>query len=266
MVSVSSRKGTLLARKFDKPAVLFCATQRSGSTMVTDDFQNLTGRSSTETEGFYHLVLAPKAPGMTWDKAMGILEAHRRDEAVFFDRVMFHYLVQLSQMIDQGRHDPMCTPFAEYFAGATWVHIQRADVFQQVVSKYLADALNVWVSTDAKSREFNAGVEFDLDKARMYLRALLREDRQWHSFFAKHGIKPVQIYYEDAVSNFPGYMTPLLSRLGLKADLSAPPRPRMEKLGNARNLVLAEVLRDMTLRDLATNTFEMRDFFRNRFV
>ena len=228
--------------------------------MVTDDFQNLTGRSPSQTEGFYHLVLAPAAgemaPEMTWDKAMATLEAYRQGEAVFFDRVMFHYLAQLSKMIDPDRHDPMCTPFAGYFAGATWVHIQRANIFEQVVSKYLAEALNVWVKSDAKSRDFNAEVAFDLEKARMYLRSLLAEDRQWQRFFTRHGITPIQIYYEDAVSNFPGYMAPLLASLGLKADLSASPKRRMEKLGNARNLVLAEVLRDMTLRDLAGTAFD----------
>jgi hypothetical protein len=85
--------------------------------MVADDFQNLTGRSQTESEGFYHLVLAPDAPDMTWDKAMATLEAHRQGEAIFFDRVMFHYLPQLSRMIDPARHDPLCTPFAAYFLG-----------------------------------------------------------------------------------------------------------------------------------------------------
>jgi LPS sulfotransferase NodH len=236
--------------------------------MVVDDFQNLTGRTLTQTEGFYHLILAPqvKDKDMTWDRAIARLEAHRQGEVVFFDKVMFHYLWRLSQMIDPARHNPMCTPFAEYFAGATWVHIQRANVFEQVVSKYLADELNVWDSKDAKSRDFNTGVEFDMDKARMYLRALLRENRNWQSFFTKHGIKPIQFYYEDAVSNYPGYLTPLMTRLGLTPDPDAALQRRMEKLGNARNRVLAEVLQNMTLRDLATNSFEMREFFRDRFA
>jgi LPS sulfotransferase NodH len=134
-------------------------------------------------------------------------------------------------------------------------------VFEQVVSLYLAKTLNVWNSRDAKSRDFNAEVAFDLNRARVYLRALLHEDGQWQKFFATHGIKPVQIYYEDAASNFPGYMAPLLGRLGLgrlgsKVEPSAPTQRRMEKVGNARNLVLAEVLRNMTLRDLACNAFE----------
>lgn len=232
--------------------------------MVTDDFQNLTGRSPTQTEGFYHLVLAPHGadqpsslpPDLPWDQAMAILEAYRHGEAVFFDRVMFHYLWQLSRMIDPARHDPMCTPFATYFADATWVHIRRANVLEQVVSKYLADALNVWVKSDARTPDFNAEVAFDLEKARMYLRALLAEDRQWQRFFARHGITPVQIYYEDAASNFPGYLAPLLTSLGLKTGSTPAATRRMEKLGNARNLVLAQVLRDMTLRDLASADFD----------
>jgi len=238
--------------------------------MVVDDFQNLTGRRMSQHEAFYNLVVAQKTiemtQSMTWDRAIALVEAHRKDEAVFFDKLMFHQLPALSRMIDPARHNPMCTPFAEYFSGATWVHIQRANVFEQTVSKYLAETLNVWSFQDAKGRDFNANMAFDLDKARAYMRSLLRQARQWQSFFTEHGIKPIQIYYEDAATNFPGYIAPLLARLGIVVDLQAAPQRRLKKVGNARNLVLAEVLRDMTLRDLATNAFEMRDFFHDRFV
>ena len=139
-------------------------------------------------------------------------------------------------------------------------------MFEQVISKCLADTLNVWDSRGVKSPDFNAEVEFDLDKARTHLRALLCENRQWHGFFAKNGIKPVQIYYEDAVSNYPGYLAPLLRKAGIEAECAASPRCRMQKLGNARNRVLAEVLRDMTLRDLTLNAIEMREFYRENLV
>lgn len=252
---------------FDRPAVIFCATQRCGSIMVVDDFQNLTGRPLTpQTEGFYRFVLAPKDPAMTWDRAMETLTAHRAGEAVFFDKVMYHYLPQLSRMIDPKGHDAVCTPFARYFAGAVWVHIRRADVFAQVVSKYFAETLNIWEAGQSPGPDFNAREPFEIEKAKVHLKGFLWEDRQWQIFFARHRIKPVEIYYEDAVESYPFHLAPVFDALGMTVDLAAPPPRRMAKLGNARNRVLATMMRDAVLRDLISNSFEMREFFQNRFL
>ena len=77
--------------------------------------------------------------GDDWDEAVARVEKHRENEVVFFDKVMFHQLPQLSRMIDEERHSPMCHPFYDYFEGATWVYIRRSNVFEQVVSKYIAE-------------------------------------------------------------------------------------------------------------------------------
>ncbi|MDZ7908635.1 MAG: Stf0 family sulfotransferase [Gemmobacter sp.] len=256
-----------MALKFEQPAIIFCATQRSGSTMIVDDLQNCTGRPRSETEAFYRLVISGQKPaGFHWADAMQIMQSHRSDEPVFFDKVMFHYLHHLSKLIDPKKHNPMCTPFVEFFEGATWVFIRRADIFAQAISKYFAEELNVWDAKDAKTADFNANTAFKAEKAMLHLRSLIREDRQWQRFFAHHRISPIELYYEDAVSNFPGYLQPVLQAAGIAATPDLQPIRRMQKLGNARSQTLADVLKNLALRNLLHMSFDMRELYRDNFI
>lgn len=248
--------GTKQLGKFSEKAIIFAATQRSGSTMMVDDFQNLTGRSRTESEGFFRLVLAPGIEPMTWEEALDRVKHHRRNEAVFFDKVMFHQVHRLAAMIEKEKNTAMGHPFAEVFADATWVYIRRANIFEQAVSKYIAEELQVWDAADAKSSDFNAKFEFNIDIARIHLKALLQEDNNWRHFFRTHGIKPIQVYYEDAVANFPGYLAPVFEAVGIEFDPSKAGERRMQKVGNERNNTLADILEKMMLRDLMSGLFD----------
>lgn len=241
--------------KFDQPALIFCASQRSGSTMIVDDFQNVTGRKLTQTEAFYHLVIARKITD--WDQAMDILQQYRSGEAIFFDKVMFHHLPQLARMIAPAAKASGATHFAKYFANATWVYIRRANIFEQTVSKYTAESLNVWDSAQA-SAGFNDTLSFDLDLAMDYMRVFIKEDNQWLAFFRRHGIRPIQICYEDAVPNYPHYLAPVLKAVGLEADLAKVGPRRKKKVGNQRSVILADILKNTVLRDLISHSFQSR--------
>ncbi|QDL94792.1 hypothetical protein FDP22_23270 (plasmid) [Paroceanicella profunda] len=252
-----------MTKSFGKPALLFAATQRSGSTMVVDDFQNITGRSRTESEAFYRQVIAAERSSEDWDVTVEKVKAFRDKEVIFFDKIMFHQMTVLSEMIDPERHTPACLPFFEYFRDATWVYIRRANAFEQVVSKYIAEALNVWDKADAKSDDFNSKFEFNIELAKVHLRSLLKEDEQWQVFFRRHKISPIEIYYEDAVSNFPNYLAPVLEKIGVSANLEQTGERRMRKLGNSRNENLANVLMHMMMRENIQSGFEFKQFIRN---
>lgn len=232
--------------------VIFCATQRSGSTMVVDDFVNLAGYERSESEAFYAQVLAQDENGaMSWQQAYETVRRFREGKGpVFYDKVMFHYLHKLSRKIDPVAHDGSCAPFAKFFSDATWVFIRRANIFEQSVSKYVAEELNIWDKRATKDDQFNLSMEFNVEKAKGYARALAKEDRRWVWFFRKNGITPIEIYYEDAVENFPHYLAPLFNAAGVDGAFDTPPERRMQKLGNRRNVVLSDILRDSTIRDL----------------
>lgn len=215
--------------------------------MIVDDFQNLTGRAESETEAFYHLAIDKGI--QSWGKALDIVERHRIGEVIFFDKVMFPFLPILSRMIAPEAGAKNTDPFAEFFADAIWVYVRRANIFEQTVSKYTAEKLGIWDTAKA-SEGFNAAMEFDVNVALEYMRGFIEEEAQWLVFFRQHGISPIQIYYEDAVPNFPHYLAPVLSAAGLKIDLAKARPRRKQKLGNARSVVLAEVLESMVQRDL----------------
>ncbi|MEO1328783.1 MAG: Stf0 family sulfotransferase [Pseudomonadota bacterium] len=239
-----------MTEAYPKPAVIFCATQRSGSTMIVDDFQNVTERKRSQSEALYHKVLAAEDGPKDWPGAIALLEDLRADDVVFFDKVMFHYLPRLSQMIDPNSAAPECAAFASFFRNAVWVHIRRANIFEQAVSKFMAEATDVWDKRAVQDENYNAGLMFDGEKAKRMVRNFVREDEQWRRFFRLNEIKPIEVYYEDAVGNFPTYLTPVFGALGLEADLEKPRDRRMQKLGNERNVQLSGILRDLMISDL----------------
>ncbi|MEI6799726.1 MAG: Stf0 family sulfotransferase [Pseudomonadota bacterium] len=269
---------------FEQPAIIFCATQRSGSTMIVDDFQNATGRSATQTEAFYHLVIDQGV--QNWSEAMDILTQYRAGEAIFFDKVMFPFIATLSDMIARdvalhgknifrklletavpralgqisNRTKPdaaysSTAPFASFFKKAIWVYIRRANIFEQTVSKYTAETLHVWDFAEAYEG-FNSSMPFDIDLAREYMAGIIEEDTHWLDFFKQHGITPIEIYYEDAVPNFPHYLNPLLAAVGLPLNMADLQPRRKEKIANARSVALAGVLENMLQRDLIREFFQ----------
>jgi LPS sulfotransferase NodH len=234
---------------FNHPAIIFCATQRSGSTMVVDDFQNVTGRAVSETEAFYHLAIDKGV--QNWSLALEIVERHRAGEAIFFDKVMFPFLPILSRMIAPDSESSTTEPFANFFASAVWVYVRRANIFEQTVSKYTAETLGVWDSVSV-SEGFNAEMKFDFSIALDKMRGFIWEDHQWDVFFKKNRITPIQVYYEDAVPNFPHYLAPILAAAGLEMNVSDLRPRRQRKLGNSRSADLAKILQGMVQRDLIT--------------
>ncbi|SLN13948.1 Stf0 sulfotransferase [Pseudoruegeria aquimaris] len=220
--------------------------------MVVDDFANLAGFPRSESEAFYSQVLAKEDGAvMSWEDAYETVRAFRAANGpAFYDKVMFHYLHKLSFKIDPDRHDASCAPFAEFFRDATWVFIRRANIFEQAVSKYVAEELNIWDKRATKDDDFNLTMQFNVEKAKGYARALAKEDRRWSWFFRKNEIQPIEIYYEDAVGNYPHYLEPIFSASGMDGTFDSPPERRMRKLGNQRNLILSDILRDSTIRDL----------------
>jgi LPS sulfotransferase NodH len=220
--------------------------------MIVDDFQNVLGRVESETEAFYHLAIEKGVKD--WPKALGIVQQHRSDEAIFFDKVMFPFLPILSHMIAPNGPPNRTAPFAKFFENAVWVYIRRANIYEQTVSKYTAEILGVW-DAEMASDGFNDSMEFDIDVARDYLRGFIQEDAQWLEFFRRHRISPIQIYYEDAVPNFPHYLNPIIAAAGLTIDFANLRPRRKQKLGNARSAVLAGVLERMVQRDLIAQLF-----------
>ena len=231
--------------------VIFCATARTGSTMVFDDLRNVLGYGPVDSEILYEEIIHRRTT-KTWQQLWPELQQEWTVGSFWCAKVMFHYTPYISRFI---AGEPLLrTPpvrhfnpadfdaFYRFFAGTTWVHVRRDDVYAQAVSMYFAETTGVWESREGGTPQDFAAPDYDLEKLMKYLKEFIEERRQWDLFFSHYKITPLTISYEDALGGYPQYLDPLLERLGLQALQPLPPR-RLFKIGNETNAEFAGRLR-----------------------
>ena len=226
-------------------SIIFCATQRTGSGLVFDDFRNLAGHPPSGSEILYRIIIrdnAQKPWPEVWEEARKITKSG----GYFADKVMFHYVPKLSKFMSGGTIGEARngTTFAAeefdafhtFFRDAIWVHIRRNDAFAQAVSLYLAEITDVWY----RWRDRQAppptppDIPYDFTKIKHRFRALINEAEQWHRFFDHYHIQPISIEYDDAVERYPEYLSPLFEKLQLPM-VEPPPERRIMKTGDTVN-------------------------------
>lgn len=240
--------------------VMFCATHRTGSGMIFDDFCNLAGYPPGPSEILYDRIIQKRAP-QPWDKVWAEAREAFPINGYYVDKVMFHYLAKLSKfmsggLITEARRGFQFSPelverFRSFFKNATWVYIERSDVFAQAVSMYLAEESNVWYqwSHHAPQDAKHERVKYDSTKLKNYLNGFLHERENWQRFFRHYGITPIRIEYSDAVENYPGYLEELFAKIDIKM-ISNIPKRRVLKTGDAVNERFANRLRDETTLEI----------------
>lgn len=235
--------------------VVFCATQRTGSTLVFDDFLNVVGSPRKGSEILYRRIVAMKtqAPwSELWNEVSQLNNVH---EHVVI-KVMFHYTSYISRFIERnstadadkcGKFIPeVFDAFYNFFADAVWVYVERRNVFAQAVSMYLAERTKVWEKIVGRPMQNDTpvpDVTYDYKKLKPYLQGFLAEREQWQLFFGHYKIAPIRINYEEAAAGYPQYLKELLDKTGLK-PMEAPRARRMIKLGDQRNEAWADFLRN----------------------
>jgi LPS sulfotransferase NodH len=266
-------------------SVIFCATQRTGSTLVFDDFLNVVGSPRLNSEILYERT-ALKKTQLPWSELWNEIREGNTVHGYFFGKVMFHYIPLISSFIERNSTAGVRYPclkfipeqfdgFRNFFADAIWVYVERRNVFAQTVSMYLAETTNVWekllepsqsgVSTPVESVDSieaisrnpsrrsgvlpGSVVRYEYEKLKAYLKGFLGEREQWQLFFRHYKIAPIRISYEEAATGYPQYLKILLDKTGLRA-VDAPPARRMIKVGGQRNDEWAEFLRNDVIAEL----------------
>jgi LPS sulfotransferase NodH len=234
-------------------SIVFCATQRTGSAVITDDLSNLCGGRPFNSEFLYgQLVRGEKHP--PWESVWKTAARRCRVKGYVVSKVMFHYLPYLATAISGrtvSKTPPIytfaperCDAFYEFFRESTWVHIRRRDIFSQAVSMYFAEMTKLWEIRPWRMEQVPREapwVPYDRTRLMRYVRAFATENAGWREFFTHYGIVPIQVDYEDAIDNYPAYLDPVLATMGVKR--TKVPERRMIKLGNATNARYANALR-----------------------
>jgi LPS sulfotransferase NodH len=236
-------------------SVIFCATQRTGSTVIFEDFRNVLGYGSTYSETLYDRIILRKTE-RAWSEVWDEVNKLCRVEGYFVDKVMFHYTPRISSFIDRDstagvkrclRFRPeLFDGFYKFFANAIWVYVYRRDVFAQTVSMYLAEATEIWERRIGEPWAYDPqirAIRYDRDKLKEYLEGFLAEREQWQVFFRHYNITPIRISYEEAAAGCPQYLRELLDKTGLQM-VEAPWQRRLLKLGDQSNEKLTELLRN----------------------
>ena len=238
----------------DERMVVFCATQRTGSAMVVDDFCNVLGAAPIDAERPYTTIFRENAE--TWPQAWENVRRTNAFAGIVAVKFMFHYTPAISALIAgaPAASAPLTHTFEAskfdafhaFFRDAVWVHVRRRDVCAQAVSMYFAETSGRWeLRAPPSGASAGAGAEVPYARARLMqiAQGFLQERRQWPLFFAHYGVTPTDIVYEEASRDYPRYLDGLLASLGLQAP-ARPAARRLYKVGTSLYDEFARRLRD----------------------
>jgi len=135
-----------------------------------------------------------------------------------------------------------------WFAGSTWIFIDRDDVVAQAISLYFASTTSTWrkrLGHPFEAPDYEQ-IPYDFPQIKSLMDALVAEKSHWAEFFQHYGLDPIRITYEHAVEGFPDYLSEVFGALRLPMQ---PSRPRLlQKMGGAANQRLAERFREDLMR------------------
>lgn len=95
--------------------------------------------------------------------------------------------------------------FSQWFPGEAWVHLERRDTLGQAISLWRAHSSGAWHKyADARReaadlRAAGAMPPYDPAAINRYLEQVVAWQADWRAFFARTGITPLTLVYEDAL-------------------------------------------------------------------
>lgn len=239
---------------FEIQSVIFCSSQRSGSTMMVDDFSVLNGRTKFEShENFCRMMDDGLFEESEWpqivDRLNDLIRAERK--GLFIENIMYDQAKKVSRKISPEKHDAILTPFYSFFRNAVWVQVIRIDTIEQAISKYFASISNVWDRRYIDRDDYNESIPYDYQELLTHCLWIQKCRQHWTDFFKAHSIEPIVIYYENAKDSYPDYLQPIFQKCGIEFPENLPQR-RLKKLGNSRN----QLFKDTFIKDLLTRADE----------
>ena len=127
--------------------------------------------------------------------------------------------------------------FRRAFGNLLFVHLTRADKVAQAVSWLKAEQSGLWhVAPDGAELERTAPHRlpvYDADRLAVLVEATQAHDRIWYDWFARQGINPSSITYDDVAADPGAILRQLLDVLGLDGRVADAVGPGVRKLADA---------------------------------
>jgi trehalose 2-sulfotransferase len=117
------------------------------------------------------------------------------------------------------------------FGPLLFVHLRREDVVGQAVSWARAEQTGSWQQGDAVQAE----PHFDIELIETLVRTVREHNAAWCAWFARHGVQPHGVTYEEMVGNPRRTVLSMLDRLAVEAPSAWRPQSPQVRQGDQVN-------------------------------
>ncbi len=189
-----------------------CTTIRSGSTWLAELLAS-TGQLGRPAEyfstRFQKRAVSADYPEAVHDQVAYALEHGATPNGVYGFKV---YPMQLDGMAARLR-------WTGWFPDLRFVHLGRRDLLGQAISRTRVNQTLQWRSTLPAAAEPRYDGAAILDA----MRETVAQDARWQLFFARNGIAPLRLVYEDALSAADATVAAVARLVGIEGPVSAAP-------------------------------------------
>lgn len=234
-------------------ALIICATPRSGTTLLCDLLAEtgVTGVPNSfyraESVGnFARKLSVAEGPEFERRYLEAILREGRGDTDVFSMRVMWPSVATMREALGAVFPDETsdAARIGAAFGTTLYLFIERRDKVAQAISRIKAEQSGLWHrAADGSVREQGGEFrvpEYDAARLRDSIAETTAHDAEWRNWFAREGIAPMEMSYEELAADPQVAMARLLGALGRDPEIAKRIVPRTAKLADATSREWAE--------------------------
>jgi LPS sulfotransferase NodH len=233
-LAVDERRHAVVAAMAEpRTRYIIAMTPRSGSSHLCDVLKNakLMGRPGEMLSQLFIPNIAKSAPGRDPDEYLRqVMKATQSRTGISGLKASWFQFNDFTSAMAQ--------PLA--FKQFRFIHLTRRDLAAQAVSLYCATETNVF-HTNIEHSETALGkladLEYDFAKIKVWQEHILVQEKGWQQYFARHGIFPLAITYEDIEADVVAVARRIAAYIGRpRAAGEASAESIFRKIGERRNV------------------------------
>ncbi|CCV16096.1 Stf0 family sulfotransferase [Mesorhizobium sp. STM 4661] len=197
--------------------LIIASTPRSGSNLLCNKVCS-TGVLGNPGEYFHHW----DAPEVTTvDRCLLAASKGKSENGVVAFKLFPEHFDRLQKDIR----------LTEWFPDPVWVLLERRDLLGQAISLAKAMQDGAWTSGEHAVKD----AEYTVEGIEAALAKIIAGNGRWSAYFARSGIEPLHIFYEDIHDDFDSACQRMGRLLGLEAPVPATAQVDMQQQRNAQN-------------------------------
>ena len=220
-----------------------CATPRTGSSLLLGLLAStgLAGRPEAyfrdPDEGDWARrwgIAGPDDPAFDYREFIGAAqEAGTTPNGVFGAKLMWGTLDEVVAKLAPDTTDADLAVLTGAFGPLSFVYLRREDEVAQAVSWLRAEQTRTWWAGDPGG--VAAEPRYDEQGLTALLDTIAAHNAAWRSWFARYGVTPYELSYEQLTADLAGTTRGILRFLALDPDAGQPVRPRHRRQADRLN-------------------------------